>query len=246
MCPQSGDADRRVIRARVRGARPLAGHRAPVAGMPGDRDRGGGRGHALPRHRRRLRLRHPLRRIDPQPGRQVRQLQGAPERGWSGSPGWAAPGSGGPARPAPPGPAAPGPAAGAPAGAAAPIGQASVCTVTWQPAGTQPNVLFTVPWHPPAAPPPAAVPAAGWLPAWVPALAGVPADGPDPAVTVALRRVRLPARHVAVGARRSPGRRRPAPACCPAASSSTAASPAASTKARARLSTIRPSLRPGR
>jgi hypothetical protein len=28
------------------------------------------------RHRRRLRLRHPLRRINPQPGRQVRQLQG--------------------------------------------------------------------------------------------------------------------------------------------------------------------------
>ena len=77
-----------------------------------------------------------------------------------------------------------GPAAGAPGGAAAPIGQASVCTVTWQPAGTQPNVLFTVPWHPPAAaPPPAAVPAAGWPPAWVPGLAGAPADGLDPAVT---------------------------------------------------------------
>jgi hypothetical protein len=69
------------------------------------------------------------------------------------------------------------------AGAAAPTGHASVCTVTWQPAGTQPNVLFTVPWHPPAAPPPAAVPVADWPPAWGPALAGVPADGPDPAVT---------------------------------------------------------------
>ena len=78
--------------------------------------------------------------------------------------------------------AGPPPGAGA-AGAAAPIGQASVCTVTWQPAGTQPNVLFTVPWHPPAAPPPAVVPAGGWLPAWVPGLAGVPADGPVPAVT---------------------------------------------------------------
>jgi hypothetical protein len=55
--------------------------------------------------------------------------------------------------------------------------------VTWQPAGTQPNVLFTVPWQPPAAPPPAAVLAACWPPAWVPGPAGVPADGPDPAVT---------------------------------------------------------------
>ena len=36
---------------------------------------------------------------------------------------------------------------------AAPIGQASVCTVTWQPAGTQPNVLFTVPWQPAGRPP---------------------------------------------------------------------------------------------
>jgi hypothetical protein len=46
--------------------------------------------------------------------------------------------------------AGPPPAAG-PTGAAVPIGQASVCTVTWQPAGTQPNVSFSVPWHPPAA-----------------------------------------------------------------------------------------------
>ena len=67
----------RVIRARVRGTRPLAGHRRAVARVPGDRHQGGGRRHALPRHRRRLRLRHPLRRVDPQPGRQVRELQGA-------------------------------------------------------------------------------------------------------------------------------------------------------------------------
>jgi hypothetical protein len=56
--------------------------------------------------------------------------------------------------------------------------------VTWQLAGTQPNVLFTVPEKPPApAPPPAAVPAADCPPAWGLVLAGVPADGPDPAVT---------------------------------------------------------------
>ena len=53
------------------------------------------------------------------------------------------------ARTAGSGGAAPAPA-GAPAGAA-PIGQAGVCTVTWHPAGTQPNVLLTVPWQPPAA-----------------------------------------------------------------------------------------------
>ena len=75
--------------------------------------------------------------------------------------------------------------AGAPTGTAAPIGQASVYTVTWHPAGTQPNVLSSVTEHPPApAPLPAAVPAADWPPAWEPVLAGVPADGPDAVVTV--------------------------------------------------------------
>ena len=38
----------RVIRTRVRGARPLAGHRAQVARVPGHRHRGRGRGHASP------------------------------------------------------------------------------------------------------------------------------------------------------------------------------------------------------
>jgi hypothetical protein len=77
-------------------------------------------------------------------------------------------------------------------------GQASVCTVTWQPAGTQPNVLFSVPE--------------------APARSTAPADGGTD--------------------------RRLAAAWVPA-SSSTAASPAASTQARTRVSTTRPSQLPG-
>ena len=76
MCPQSGDAAA-GLSALVYGVpAPWQVTVLPSPGVPDDRDRGGGRGHALPRHRRRLRLRHPFRGTDPQPGRQVAQLQG--------------------------------------------------------------------------------------------------------------------------------------------------------------------------
>jgi hypothetical protein len=75
------------------------------------------------------------------------------------------------------------PPAARPAGAAAPIGQASVCTVTWQPAGTQPRLVHR------AGAPARTSPAPGSDPGRrLAARLGVCAgrgvgDGPDPAVT---------------------------------------------------------------
>ena len=70
------------------------------------------------------------------------------------------------------------------------------------------------PWQPPAAPPPAAVLAACWPPAWVPGPAGVPADGPDPAVTSHCGEYDWP--HVTLPTRLPPPGPPPASAaCCP-------------------------------